>query len=211
VFVFLAGTSAWLQRSRGKPLAELRGFLVKRGLWLVLLEVTAVRVGSMWDVDYRFLGVLQVIFAIGFSMVVLGALLPLGPRVLGAAGVAIVALHNTLDGVGVPAWNGPTTPAPGVRDALWMLLHQGGPFPVAGWPSPVVFVAYPVLAWVGVMLAGYAFGTLLDREPAARRSTVLRLGLAMTAAFVALRTLNVYGDPDPWGVQRRPRSPCCRS
>jgi uncharacterized membrane protein len=202
VFVFLAGASAWLQASRGKPPGELRGFLVKRGLWLVLLELTAVRLGSMWELDYRFFGVLQVIFAIGVSMVVLGALLPLGPRVLGATGVAIVALHNTLDGVRVPEWNGPTSPAPGVGDALWMLLHQGGAFPVAGWPSPVAFAAYPVLAWVGVMLAGYAFGTVLDRAAAVRQRLIMRLGLAMTAAFVLLRALNVYGDPDPWSVQR---------
>jgi uncharacterized membrane protein len=204
VFVFLAGAGAYFQRRRGKPLGELRHFLWTRGLWLMFLEITVVRAGMIWNVDFRMLAWLQVIFALGVSMVCLAALVGLPTRVVGAIGVAIVALHNTLDGVRVPTWNGPDSPVPSVAAKLWMLLHQGGPFPIAGWPSPIVIAFYPLLAWVGVMAAGYAFGGVYDLEPAARRRTLLRLGLGLTAAFVVLRALDIYGDPLGWHL-RQPR------
>ena len=176
-----------------------RRLLVTRGLWLLLLEVTVVRVVAFFDLDYRQLGAVpQVIFATGVSMVALAAVLSLPTRVIGGVGVAIVALHDLLDRVRVAPWAGPGSPVPDVGDKLFMLLHQPGPFPIAGWPSPLVFVFYPVLAWIGVLLAGYGFGALYDREPAARRRTLLRLGAALVAAFVVLRALEVYGDPLGW-------------
>jgi uncharacterized membrane protein len=198
IFVFLAGASVYFQRARGKTPAELRRFLVTRGLWLVLLELTVVRVGAFFDVDYRFLGVLQVIFAIGVSMLALAALVSLPTRVVGAVGVAIVALHNVLDRFSVAGWNGPESPVPSAGAKLFMLLHQQGPFPIAGWPSPVVFVLYPVLAWIGVMAAGYAFGAAYDLPSERRRRLLLRLGLTLCALFVALRLADVYGDPLGW-------------
>jgi uncharacterized membrane protein len=198
VFVFLAGTGAYLQRARGTPLPALRRFLVTRGLWLVLLELTLVRFGGFFDADFRFLGLLQVIWVLGVSMIALAALVGLPVRAVAAFGIAMVALHNLADGVRVPEWTGPESPVPSVAAKLWLTLHQGGPFPVAGWPSPVVMVLYPLVPWVGVMAAGYAFGRVYELPPARRVAVIRRLGLALTTLFVALRLTEVYGDPLGW-------------
>ena len=202
VFVFLAGTSAYLQLSRGKTKAELSRFLWTRGLWLILLEFTVVRFGVFFNVDYSFLGVAQVIWVLGWSMIVLAALIYLPLKVVAAFGVAMMLLHNLLDPIQVAQWQGPASAVPDAASKLWMVLHQQGAFPIAGFPSPVVYILYPLIPWLGVMAAGYAFGTMYDLEPARRRAMLLRLGLWLTAAFLALRALNFYGDPSRWSVQK---------
>ena len=200
-FVFLAGISVALQRQRGATTAELRRFLLTRGLWLLVLELTVVRLVSFWDVDVRFFGGLQVIAAIGISMMVLGALVALPQAVIGATGLAIVAGHNALDGVRVAGWAGPESPVPSAAAKLWHLLHQPGPFPIAGWPSPIVFVLYPVLAWIGVLAAGYGFGAVYRLPPARRARVIAGTGAALLVVFLALRLPNLYGDPQPWAPQ----------
>lgn len=205
VFVFLAGTGAYLQLSRGKSIGELSRFLFTRGLWLVFLEFTVVRVGIAFDLNWSGLLVFaQVIWAIGVSMLVLAGLVRLPVKVIAAIGIGIILLHNTLDGVLITPWQGPGTAVPGSLGKLWVILHQGGVFPVAGWPSPVFVAAYPVLPWIGVMAAGYAFGTLYELEPAHRQRLLLRLGLALTAAFIVIRATNLYGDSAHWSAQRSP-------
>jgi len=187
-FVLLAGTSAWLagrRRSRG----ELAGFLLKRGLWLVLLEFTLV--SFAWYLNFRFeLGLrAQVIWAIGVSMITLAGLVYLPRSTILAIAVAIIAGHNLLDGI---------TPLDAGRlETLWRVLHVQGQ--LAGLP---VFVTYPLLPWIGVMALGYLLGPVLDLPSDQRRRTLVRLGLAMIAGFLLLRTLNVYGDPAPWSPQR---------
>jgi len=204
VFVFLAGTGAYLQRVRGRGDGELARYLVTRGLWLVVLEFTVVRLGYSFNLDYSFVGMLQVIWTIGISMIVLAALLRLPTALLGALGVAMIALHNLLDGVRVAPWGGPGTPAPAMGARLWMVLHQPGFLPVAGSDGPTAFVLYPLVPWVGVMLAGFAFGAVYRMEPVARQRLLVRLGAAVTALFIAIRMANVYGDPSRWSVQPRP-------
>lgn len=199
VFVFLAGTGAYLQLSRGKTKAELSRFLWTRGLWLIVLELTVVRCAVAFNCDYgQFPGFLQVIWAIGVSMVVLAALIHLPLRAVAAIGIGIIALHNLADGVRVQGWAGPGSEAPDALEAAWMVLHQPGFIVVAGLP---VLVLYPVLAWIGVMAAGYAFGAVYDWEAERRRRFLVRLGLAMTAAFIVIRATNLYGDPSEWAVQ----------
>src|SRR5436190_11086712 len=127
-FVFLAGTGAYLQLARGKSKRDLSKFLLTRGLWLILLELTVVRLGIFFSLDYRFLGFLQVIWVIGVSMIVLAALIHLPLKVTAGFGVAMIALHNLLDRFQVQGWQGPTSPVPSVGAKLWMLLHQ--PFQV---------------------------------------------------------------------------------
>ena len=200
VFGFLAGTGAYLQLSRGRTKAELSRFLFTRGLWLMLLELTVVRCVVVFNFDYaQFPGFLQVIWAIGLSMVVLAALIHLPLRAVGAVGVGIIALHNLGDGVRVQGWQGPGSPAPDALGALWMVLHQPGFIVLAGLP---VLVLYPVLPWIGVIAAGYAFGAVYGWEPERRRRFLVRLGLAMAAAFVIIRATNLYGDPMPWSAQK---------
>lgn len=206
VFVFLAGTSACLQLARGKTKRELSRFLLTRGLWLVVLEFTVVRTAIFFHLDYREAGMAQVIWAIGVSMIVLAALIHLPLRVVGAFGVLMIVLHNLLDRIQVPFWL-PGSPLPSLREVGWVLLHQQGlvpvPLPFVEGGGGAVFVAYPLVPWVGVMAAGYAFGTLYQSTPERRRRVLVALGAAFVCAFVVLRALNIYGDPQPWAAQAR--------
>lgn len=203
VFVFLAGTSAYLQLARGKSKAQLSRFLVTRGLWLIVLELTIVKLGIALNPDYRFLGFLQVIWVIGVSMIVLAALIHLPKIAIAAFGLLMIALHNLTDSIRVASWRGPEAPVPGVRAKLWMLLHQAFEgFPILGFPSPVVFVIYPLIPWVGVMAAGYVFGAIYQLDAQRRRRWLLIIGGAATLLFILIRATNLYGDPSPWSQQK---------
>ena len=203
VFVFLAGTGAYLQFARGKSKRELSKFLLTRGLWLIVLELTLVRFGFFLSLDYRFLGFLQVIWVIGISMIILAALIHLPLKVIGGFGVAMIVLHNLLDRFQVAGWNGPGTPIPSVWAKLWILLHQPFvAFPLLPVMSPVVAVIYNIIPWVGVMAAGYAFGSIYKMDAERRRRWLLTIGGAATALFFVLRAINIYGDPARWSSQK---------
>ena len=199
-FVLLAGTSIYLQLIRGKSRAELSRFLLTRGLWLIVLEFTIIRFAILFNVHYSFLGLAEVIWVFGVSMIVLAAIIFLPVRVVGALGIGMIALHNFLDGVRVP----PATafalkPAPDLLQKLWLFLHQPGFVPLS--QNVKLFVAYPIIPWVGVMAAGYALGVIYTWEAERRRKLLFRLGLVLLALFVVIRALNIYGDPQPWAKQ----------
>src|SRR5207244_10117016 len=180
-------------------------FLVTRGLWLIMLEFTVVRLGEFFSVDYRFLGLMQVIWAIGVSMIILAALIHLPLSIVAAFGVAMIAFHNLLDYVQalqVQGWRGPGSPVPSLGARIWMVLHQPGLFPVAGFPSSVIFVLYPLIPWIGLMAAGYAFGFLYQRSAIRRRPLLLMIGGSATALFLVIRSINIYGDPAKWSHQK---------
>jgi uncharacterized membrane protein len=201
-FALLAGLGVGLRRLRGATAGEVSWFLLTRGLWLVVLELTLFRVIIWWNVDLSLLAFLQVIWAIGASMIVLSALvrLPL-PALAAIAGVILVG-HNALDAIRLPFWTpGSHVPAPGFGDACWLLLHQFGLFAVGGWPGPLVVVQYPLLPWIGLVTAGYAMAAIYGWPAERRRRMLAVTALAMLAAFVALRTFNVYGDPADWAPQ----------
>ena len=203
VFVFLAGTGAYLQLARGKSKAELSRFLVTRGLWLIFLELTIVKLGVFFNPDIRFLGFLQVIWVIGVSMIVLAALIYLPKSVIAAFGLLMIALHNLLDTIRVAGWHGPGTPTPGLSEKLWIVLHQAFyAFPVFGDNSPVIAVIYPLIPWVGVMAVGYAFGALYQLDAQRRRRLLLMIGGAATVLFVVIRAIDRYGDPREWSQQK---------
>jgi uncharacterized membrane protein len=192
-FVFLAGTGVALQLARGKSKRELSRFLLTRGAWLVFLEFTVVRLVVTFDLDYAgFPGMLQVIWAIGVSMMVLAALIHLRTRWIAAIGIAIVALHNLTDPLAVG-------PDPDAVGKLWAVLHQPGFVQVMG---VRLLVLYPVLAWIGVFLCGYALGHVYGWDAERRRRVLVRLGLGMIAAFILLRATNLYGNPFPWSEQK---------
>ena len=202
VFVFLAGTGAYLQRLRGASAGDLSRFLLSRGAWLIVLEFTAVRITAFFNVDYTFVALMQVIWVIGVSMIVLAALIHLPVTAIATFGVVMVVAHNAFDGLRVPSWQGPQSPLPTLSQKAWIVLHQGGEFvPIAGAGGPYVWLMYPLIPWIGVMAAGYAFGAVYALERERRRVLLLRMGVALTAAFVVLRLLNVYGDPMPWRMQ----------
>ena len=181
-FFLLTGTGAFLALGR-RTIPQLSRFLLTRGLWLVLLEVTVIRcLGFQFNADYQ-VTMLVVIWALGWAMIALAALcwLPL-PAIL-AFGVAMIAGHNLFDGVRS------THP-------LWVMLHSQG-F-VVNRPGFVVFVAYPLIPWIGVTAVGFVLGRIYTWHPERRRAFLLRCGLGLTAAFLVLRAANLYGDPAPW-------------
>jgi uncharacterized membrane protein len=192
VFVYLAGMSAWLH-GRRLSTASLSAFLLKRGLWLVLLEVTVVRVA--WSLQFGpGAGVLQVIWVIGMAMIALAALVWLPRAVVGAIALAVVVGHNYWDPVQADAL--------GDFRWLWVMMHDGGPlapFEGARW-----FVAYPAIPWIAVMAGGYAMGPWALRSRAERRARFLGAGLAVTAGFLVLRATNLYGDPHAWNAEGGP-------
>ena len=203
-FVFLAGTGSYLQLARGKSKRELSRFLFTRGLWLIILEFTLVRFGFTFNVNYSFFGVMQVIWVIGLSMIVLAALIYLPTRIVGLFGIVMIALHNLLDGILVEGWRGPQSPVPSFRAKLWMILHQQfEAFPILWFfPSPVVVVIYPLIPWVGVMAAGFAFGSIYNIGSDLRRRMLLIIGGGLSVLFVVIRGINIYGDPSPWFTQK---------
>jgi uncharacterized membrane protein len=192
VFVFLAGTGAFLSRTRGKTTGDLSRFLFTRGLWLVLLELTYVN-WCGWSFNFtlhQFGG--AVIWAIGWSMVVLSALVWLPVEAVTIFGLAMIALHNAFDGIKPESFGGLAW--------LWKILHAGGTIKFGG--DYVFGAGYPLIPWIGVMAAGFGFGTILQREPAVRRAWIFRMGAAMTLGFVLLRFSNLYGDSTPWSPQK---------
>lgn len=196
VFVFLAGTSAGLMTARKSP-AELGAFLAKRGLWLILVEVTLLSTALTFSplglpqLGGRMLIVLQVLWAIGASMLVLAGAQFLRRRACLICGAAMVLGHNLLDSF----W--PANQA-SASASLWVALHAQmtyvvGPFRIIN--------AYPLLPWTGVMLLGFGSARLFQQAPQKRSADLLRIGLAFIAAFVVLRSLNRYGDPHGWQVK----------
>lgn len=186
-FVFLAGTGAFLSLNRGKSKTEASKFLLSRGLWLVILELTLVRAAWGWG-DGQ---VLQVIWAIGISMMVLGLLIYLPLRVVGAIGLILILGHDAFDSV-----NATTMPA-GER-TLWTFLHVQG---VVHFLGLSIFVMYPIIPWVGVMAAGYAFGKLFTINADRRKRILIILGTCSLLLFVVIRYFNIYGDKSIWTYQ----------
>lgn len=184
VFVFLAGTAAWLYGRKVGDNRELAKFLVTRGLLLVLLELTVIRFSWTFNLDYATYMLAGVIWVIGWSMVALAALALLPTKVVGAFGLAVIVGHNVLPWIETNAW-------------LPKIFYYGGAIQFgAGGPSLVIL--YTLIPWVGVMAAGYALGALYDMDADRRRRILMRLGGAAVALFVALRFAGVYGDPGTW-------------
>ena len=196
VFMFCAGLGAffWLERRGSAPgaRAALSRFLITRGLWLIVLEFTLVRFSFFLNFDYS-LVILLVFWALGLSMIALAGLVHLPFKILAGTSAAIILVHNLADPI--------TAASFGSASWLWNVLHQPG---LVKTPGPMLIVAYPLVPWLAVMAGGFCFGRIY-RVPAARRSRLLvRTGLALTAGFIVLRLLNVYGDPSRWVSQASP-------
>ncbi len=193
-FVFLAGTSAGLMATRKKP-AELASFLLTRGLWLIALEVFVV--STAWTFapmgvagfDGRTYVALQVIWAIGASMVLLAAAQFLGRRACLAIGAAILLGHNLLD----PVW--PAASTSGSTARVWAALHARQVYEAVSFR---IFFSYPLLPWIGVMFLGFGAARLFELPETTRRKLLMRIGMGLLATFLLLRFLNGYGDPNHW-------------
>jgi uncharacterized membrane protein len=190
-FIFLAGVAAYLYfEKRPQTKQELSKYLIIRGLWLVFLELTVVRFGWIFDPTYSF-SVAGVLWAIGWSMVVLARLIYLPTPVIAAFGILLICGHNLFDHIQAEQL--------GTWSWLWSVLHEPKNF--TPFPNKNFIISYPLIPWIGVMATGYAFGTVFKMEKKQRLQLLRKLGLSLIAGFLFIRTLNVYGDPYPWAVQ----------
>lgn len=192
-FMLTAGLGAFLWWRRGKTRGQLSAFLLTRGTWLIVLEVTVMQLAYNFDLSSRYPVLLLVLWALGACMIVLAALVWLPIPVLATVSLAAIVLHNSLDGV--------TAATFGSAAPVWNLLHLPGAFPVAGL---MVIVGYPLVPWIAVMALGFCLGPVFLLERPVRRRCLRACGLAATAGFVMLRALNIYGDPVPWASQDSP-------
>ncbi|QEC69564.1 DUF1624 domain-containing protein [Panacibacter ginsenosidivorans] len=193
-FVFLSGVSAFIAGQR-KTKKELSSFLIRRGLWLILAEITIITLALTYDPLYHKI-ILQVIWAIGFSMIILGLLTRTSMTVIVITGLLLVIGHNIFDYI--------RTDGSDIGSLLTKAFIASGFNAIPLGDNHVILMFYTALPWAGVMLLGYAFGTIYRSYYEARRRKVLILfsGLTITILFILLRFINMYGDPAQWSVQK---------
>jgi uncharacterized membrane protein len=192
-FVFLAGISAYLMGQK-KTIRELSSFLLKRGIWLILIEVLVITLAWTYNPFYN-LFILQVIWAIGISMIILGCLVWLPANLILLSGLLIIGFHNMLDYAELSR-NGHV-------NLIWELAHHGNFKLETLTPNHFVIIVYAFLPWTGIMLMGYGLGRIFTSgfSSAKRRSILFRLGTAFILLFIIFRSINHYGDPSPWTIQ----------
>jgi len=184
-FVMLSGTSAYLVGLR-KGKQELSRFLLTRGLWLIFVDFTIMSLAFSFTPKLIGFSVLAVM---GSGMILLSLLVYLPERIIPIMGLILIFFHNTLDGIQF---------APGsTAQIIWSLLHSPG---AAQFGNITFLIAYPLIPWVGLVMAGYGLGMLFRPEfDPARRTRLLRfMGLSAIFLFIVLRYINVYGDPLRW-------------
>ncbi len=186
VFFLLTGTGAYLSL-RKKTKRELSRFLFTRGLWLIFLELTVTRcLGWQFNFDYH-VTILIVLWALGWAMIVLSALVYLPASVVTTFGIVMITTHNLLDSVDS-------------ANPFWSILHS--PNVIVNHPGRIVRVVYVLIPWVGVTAAGYGLGQIYSWPSARRKAFLLPLGAGLSATFLVLRGINTYGDPLRWSTQR---------
>jgi len=193
-FVFLAGTSAFLY---GRNHRDLSRFLLRRGAWLVLLELTVIRIAWTFNLDFAHYMLAGVIWVIGWCMILMAALTRLPVAAVGWIGLIVVAGHNAVGPRIVDLVSAAPDSAAGALGKILYVGFSAGPIAL-GPDGPPLTVLYSIVPWIGVMAAGYAFGTVLAWKPVRRRSFCLAIGFSSVALFLVLRGFDLYGDPRPW-------------
>jgi len=189
-FVLLAGVSAFLYGAmRQRSIGEVARFLLSRGVWLIFIELTVVNFA--WAFNLLTMHILQVIWAIGCSMIALSGLIWLPRIAIAAVGVVMIVAHNGLDRV---------QPLLSEATPAWVLLHIPGPLTING--TPVALVIYPLIPWIGVMALGYAIGSYFVGPNPARPKRLLHIGTLLTLSFFLMRVANLYGEPVGWTVHQ---------
>jgi uncharacterized membrane protein len=188
VFVFLSGVSAWFVQNERLGLRAAKRYLLLRGLWLIVLEITLVRFGWSFDWRFNFL-ILQVIWVLGWGMIVLSFLIALPRRWIACFGLVMVVGHNLLDGMSAQQITSPSLAI------LWHVVHE--PALLDLFPGVRLFVVYPLIPWIGVMAIGYAMAPCFLPNRKNPRFFIL-IGCVMIALFILLRGTSFYGDPQPW-------------
>ncbi len=192
IFVLLAGVGIGLGLSGKRSRTQQARIVLIRGIWLVVLELTVVHLA--WFFNWEFHAALgQVIWAIGWSMIFMAGLIFLPTWLIVSVGLTLILAHNAFDTVPADAF--------GEWKWVWSFLHAGGPI---SWSRYSIYIAYPLIPWVGVMAVGFGFGRFLLRKTPLRSRMIMTTGLLMMVAFVVLRGGNLYGNPTPWKPQSTP-------
>jgi uncharacterized membrane protein len=191
IFVFLAGTSAYISSQNATDKKQSKAFLLKRGLWLILLEFTVVNFGVWFDPGFH-LYLFQVIAAIGFGFVVLSFISKLSPKIIGGIGLFILLTHNIVPLIPIEQGS--------ILKTILTPLFSTTAIPLT--TKTVLVMGYPPIPWIGILLTGFGFGMLFNRPQHERKSIFLKIGLISIALFFVLRVINIYGDPAPWSTQK---------
>jgi len=210
-FIFLAGTSVFFYARKHSDASR---FLLIRGLWLIFLELTVLRLAWTFNFDFAHYEMAGILWVIGWCMILLAALIKLPLPLSATIGVIIIAAHNLMDSRFIQL-------AETLNDrrfsALWKALYfsfWAGPIRFAH-NGPNLIVLYSLIPWIGVMAAGFAFGKILTMDAPRRNQLCLLIGFGAVAAFLVLRGFNLYGDPRPWHVpvqtNARPQMPAILS
>lgn len=190
VFIFLAGTSAFLYGSK-KSKSALFKFLITRGFWLILLSLVVNNFLWKFDVTYSLIS-FQVIWAIGLCMILLSLVIYIPIKGLLALGIILVAGHNLLDSIVLQGSS--------FKSIIWYILHQRQFISIGG---RMFSFAYPIIPWFGLITLGYCFGTLYKKgvDFKKRKKYLIGLGVSSITLFLIIRGINSYGDLVPWSVQ----------
>jgi uncharacterized membrane protein len=190
-FVFLSGVSAYISFKRSNNISVSRAFLLKRGIWLVILEFTFINFALWYDIHFRLM-IMEVISAIGLSFIVLSFLLKLPSRIIGLIGLLIIFGHNLLQGIHIPS-----NPV-----AIFFFSVLLRPFMMSTTTGFSFFTAYPLVPWLGIMMAGFACGEFFELPSEKRNKIFLKIGLSALLLFIIIRFINIYGDPSVWSRQK---------
>jgi uncharacterized membrane protein len=189
-FVFLSGTSAFLSMERTNNIQDTRKFLLTRGLWLIILDLTVVNFGMFFDIHFN-LFLFEVIAAIGFGFIILALLLRCSITTIGIIGLAILFLHDL-----APLVPGSET---SLIRKIGMAFLAAGAFPIG---HRLFVIGYGPIPWLGIMLIGFAAGRFFALDTQRQKTLFLRIGLSSIGLFILLRGINIYGDPRPWASQK---------
>jgi uncharacterized membrane protein len=190
-FVFLSGVSAFISLKRNNNYRESRSFLLKRGLWLVLLEFTFINFALWFDIHFRLM-IMEVISAIGFGFIILSLILKLSPVIIGISGILIIFCHNLLQGISIPPES--------FLNFFTSILFRPSLMKVT--PEFSFFTAYPLIPWLGIILAGFGCGTFFELPAEKRIKIFKRIGITALILFTIIRYINLYGDPVRWSEQK---------
>jgi uncharacterized membrane protein len=190
-FVFLAGTSAYLSFKNNDNISRSRSFLIKRGVYLIILELIVVNFALFFDPGFHTI-LFEVIAAIGFGFIVLGLLLKVSIKAIGIIGLVILFCHNLVPFI-------PVAENSTIKTILNFLFNTTA---VPVFANRIFVMAYPPIPWLGIMLLGFATGKFFEWAVVKRKTLFLKLGSLAILLYIFFRLINVYGDPAPWTSQK---------
>ena len=189
-FVFLSGISVFLSLSNTRNYSDTQNFLLKRGLWLIFLDLTVFNLPVFFDIHFSVIA-FSILSAFGFGFIVLSFLLSLKPKTIGIIGLIIIVCHNAFSLI-------PFADGSVLKMILTPLFNQVA-YPLGG---HTLVIGYSPIPWMGIMFAGFGAGSIFKWDAEKRKKTLIRIGCFALLAFAVIRAINIYGDSFPWAQQK---------